>query len=345
MSPLPSALPTSRIPDPATAPPLRWGILAPGGIAGSFVTALAAHTRQQVVAVGSRSAERAGAFAGRHGIERAYGSYPELVADPGVDVVYVASPHSEHRAHALAAIAAGKHVLVEKSFTRNASEAAEVIGAARAAGVLAMEAMWARYLPQTDVVRQLLADGVLGQIATVLADHGQYFVPNPAHRLFNPDLAGGAMLDLGIYPVSFASFALGTPETVTAIGSLTETGVDAQVSIVLAVGAAQATLNTTLLGKTPTTAAICGTAARVELSGSFYAPGIVTVTAVDGTRLVRDQDPITGGGGLSYEAAELARCVAAGMTESPLLPLDETLSIMQTMDEVRRQVGVVLPGE
>jgi predicted dehydrogenase len=345
MSPFPSALPTSRIPEPATAPPLRWGILAPGGIAGSFVTALAAHTRQQVVAVGSRSAERAAAFAARHGIERAHGSYAALVADPGVDVVYVASPHSEHHDHALAAIAAGKHVLVEKSFTRNASEAGQVIDAARSAGVLAMEAMWARYLPQFDVIRQLLAGGVLGQVATVLADHGQYFDLNPVHRLFNPDLAGGAMLDLGIYPVSFASFALGTPETVTAIGSLTETGVDAQVSILLTVGAAQATLNASLLAKTPTTASISGTSARVELSGSFYAPGILTLTAVNGTRLVRDPDPISGGGGLSYEAAELARCVAAGMTESPLLPLDETLSIMRTMDEVRRQVGVVLPGE
>jgi predicted dehydrogenase len=345
MSPFPSALPTSRIPEPATAPPLRWGILAPGGIAGSFVTALAAHTRQQVVAVGSRSAERAAAFAARHGIERAHGSYAALVADPGVDVVYVASPHSEHHDHALAAIAAGKHVLVEKSFTRNASEAGQVIDAARSAGVLAMEAMWARYLPQFDVIRQLLAGGVLGQVATVLADHGQYFDLNPVHRLFNPDLAGGAMLDLGIYPVSFASFALGTPETVTAIGSLTETGVDAQVSILLTVGAAQATLNASLLAKTPTTASISGTSARVELSGSFYAPGILTLTAVNGTRLVRDPDPISDGGGLSYEAAELARCVAAGMTESPLLPLDETLSIMRTMDEVRRQVGVVLPGE
>jgi predicted dehydrogenase len=345
MPPFPSALPPSRIPEPATAPTLRWGILAPGGIAGSFVTALAAHTRQRVVAVGSRSAERAAAFAARHGIERAHGSYAELAADPGVDVVYVASPHSGHREHALAAIAAGKHVLVEKSFTRNASEAAEVIEAARSAGVLAMEAMWARYLPQTDVIRQLLADGVLGQIATVLADHGQYFDLDPAHRLFNPDLAGGAMLDLGIYPVSFASFALGTPDSVTAIGSLTETGVDAQVSILLTVGAAQATLNTSLLAKTPTTASISGTAARVELSGPFYAPGVLTLTALDGTRLVRDPDPISGGGGLSYEAAELARCVTAGMTESPLLPLHETISVMRTLDEVRRQVGVVLPGE
>mgnify|MGYP001071038632 CR=1 FL=1 len=339
------SLPTSRIADPATAPPLRWGILATGGIAGSFVTALAAHTHQQVVAVGSRSADRAQSFASRHHIDRAHPSYAALVNDPGVDVVYVATPHSEHRDNALAAIAAGKHVLVEKSFTRNAAEAALVFDAARSAGVLVMEAMWTRYLPQTDVLRQVLADGVLGDIAVVAADHGQYFDVDPAHRLLNPELAGGAMLDLGIYPVSFASMVLGRPEAVTAVGTITSTGVDAQAGIVLDKGAAQAVLHTTLLAKTPTVASISGTLARAELSGPFYAPGVLTVTSRDGRQLIRPRDPITGSGGLSYEAAELARCVAAGRRESRLLGWGETLAIMKTMDEVRRQVGAILPGE
>lgn len=341
----PTSLPVSRVPDPAAAPPLRWGILATGGIAGAFVTALAAHTRQRVVAVGSRSAERAQAFAARHGIARAHGSYHALVTDPDVDVVYVATPHSEHRDNALAAIAAGKHVLVEKSFTRNASEAAQVVDAARSAGVLVMEAMWARYQPQTDVLRRLLTDGVLGDVAVVAADHGQYFDFDPAHRLFNPDLAGGAMLDLGIYPVSFASMVLGSPESVTATGTVTSTGVDAQVGVVLDKGAAQAVLYTTLLAKTPTTAVISGTVARAELAGPFYTPGVLTVTFRDGTALAREPDTITGSGGLCYEAAELARCVTQGRRESPLLRWGETLAIMKTMDEIRRQVGVVLPGE
>jgi predicted dehydrogenase len=345
MPTLPSSLPISRVPDPATAPPVRWGILATGGIARSFVTALAAHTTQQVVAVGSRSAERAQAFAAEHGIARAHGSYAALVDDPEVDVIYVATPHSEHRANALAAIAAGKHVLVEKSFTRNAAEAAQVFDAARAAGVFAMEAMWARFLPQTDVLRQLIADGVLGDIAVVAADHGQYFDPDPAHRLFNPELAGGAMLDLGIYPVSFAAMVLGPPEAVTATGTVTGTGVDAQVSMVLDKGAAQAVLYTTLLAATPTTASVTGTLARAELSGRFYAPGTLTVTSRDGTSLVRERDAITGSHGLCYEAAEVARCVTAGRRESRSLGWGETLSIMRTMDEVRRQIGVTLPGE
>jgi predicted dehydrogenase len=338
-------VPVSRVPDPAAAPSLRWGVLAPGGIAGSFVRALADHTSQRVVAVGSRSAERAAAFAGAHAIDRSYGSYAQLVDDPEVDVVYVASPHSEHHAQALQAVTAGKHVLVEKAFTRNASEAVDVIEAARAAGVLVMEAMWARFQPQTDVIRQLLADGALGEVATVLADHGQHFRFDPGHRLFDPNLAGGALLDLGVYPVSFASLAMGRPDRVVAVGDRAATGVDAQVSVVLTAGAAHAALNATLLAKTPTTASISGSGGRVELSGPFYAPGTLCYTPLGGPSMVVDPGPIRGTGGLAFEAAELARCVADGRLESPILPLAETVAVMRTMDEIRRQVGVAFPGE
>ena len=214
----PASFPLARTPNPMDAPPLRWGVLAPGRIAGSFVDALSRHTRQQVVAAGSRSLDRARAFADRFGIERAYSSYEQLVGDPDIDAVYVASPHSEHAAQALLAISAGKPVLVEKAFARNASEARQVVSAARAAGVLAMEAMWTRYLPQSDVIAQLLADGVLGEVVTVLADHGQSFDFDPNGRLFNPALAGGALLDLGVYPISFASFVLGNPDEIVATG-------------------------------------------------------------------------------------------------------------------------------
>ncbi len=345
MSDFPSSFPITRIPDPMDAPPLRWGVLAPGRIAGSFIDAMARHTRQRLVAVGSRSLERAQAFATAHGAERAYSSYEELVADPDVDAVYVASPHSEHRAQALLAISAGKPVLVEKSFTRNAAEAQEVADAARSAGVLAMEAMWTRFLPQSDVIRQLLADGILGEVITVLADHGQSFDPDPAGRLFNPGLAGGALLDLGIYPVSFASFVLGNPDSVLSTGSLTATGVDAQASMVLTTGPAQAVLNTTLLAKTPTTASISGSAARLEISGPFYGPGVLTLTGNDDQHLIRDQDAITGHNGLCYEAAHFATLIGDRATESPLLPLAETVSVLRTIDTVRQQLGVRYPGE
>lgn len=337
-------LPAARTANPLEAPPLRWGVLAPGRIAGAFVDAVSRYTRQRVVAVGSRSAERAQAFAAAHGVERAVGSYEELVGAQDVDVIYVASPHSEHAAQALLAIAAGKHVLVEKAFTRNAAEAAQVVAAAQAQGVLAMEAMWTRFLPQTDVIGQLLADGVLGEVTTVLADHGQSFEPDPQGRLFNPALAGGALLDLGIYPISFASFVLGAPDTVVATGSITDTGVDAQVSLTLATGSAQACLNTTLLARTPTRASISGSAGYLELSGPFYGPARLSLDTTAG-RVVRDPDPITGHHGLCFEAAHLAQLVADGATESPLLPLDETVRILATIDEIRRQLGVVYPGE
>ncbi len=328
-----------------TAPPLRWGVLAPGRIAGAFADALGRNTQQRIVAVGSRSIDRARTFASAHGANRAYNSYEQLVDDPEVDAVYVASPHSEHKSLALLAIAAGKPVLVEKPFTRNAAEAQEVVDAARSQGVLAMEAMWTRYLPQTDVIAQLLADGALGNITTVLADHGQYFDVDPTSRLFNAELAGGALLDLGIYPLSFASFVFGAPDDIVAKGSLTSTAVDAQVSMVLTAGSAQATLSTTLLAKTPTRASISGTDATIEISGPFYAPGTLTLTANDGRSLVREQDQITGHQGLCFEAAHLATLLAEGATESPLLPLDETVAVLRTADTIRRQIGVSYPGE
>ncbi|MET0863609.1 MAG: Gfo/Idh/MocA family oxidoreductase [Nakamurella sp.] len=327
------------------APALRWGVLAPGRIAGSFVDAISSNTRQRVVAVGSRSAERGSAFAAANGVERSYSSYEQLVTDPNVDVVYIASPHSEHRAQALLAIAAGKPVLVEKSFTRNAAEAAEVGNAAAAAGVPVLEAMWTRFLPQTDVIRQLLADGVLGEITTVLADHGQSFAFDPASRLFDPVLAGGALLDLGIYPLSFASFVLGEADSVLATGSLTSTGVDAQASAVLTKGTAQACVNTTLLARTPTTASISGTAGRLEISGPFYGPGTLTLSNNDDRAIVRAVDAITGHHGLCFEAAHLATLIAEGASESPLLPISETVSVLRIIDEIRRQIGVIFPGE
>lgn len=350
-----SSLPAARTPDPSLAPPLRWGVLAPGRIAAGFTEALHRRTRQRVVAVGSRSAERAATFAQRFGIARSYDSYRAVVEDPQVDAVYVASPHSEHHAQALLAIAAGKPVLVEKAFTRNAGEAREVVDAAAAAGVLVMEAMWTRFLPQTDVLGQLLADGALGEVTTVLADHGQHFAPDPTDRLFDRHLAGGALLDLGVYPLSLASFVLGVPGThpsagdgpdVVAVGTLTETGVDAQVSLVLSAGRAQACLSTTLLAVTPTTAAICGTAGRVEFTGPFYAPATMTLwpTGSDDP-LVRPADDLPGSGGMAYEAAHFATLVDDGATVSPLLPPSESVAVLGLIDGVRRRLGVVYPGE
>ncbi|WP_232547237.1 Gfo/Idh/MocA family protein [Propioniciclava soli] len=339
-------LPTPRTPDPAEAPPLRWGIIAPGNIAGALAHAVRTHTRQRLVACGSRSAERAEAFAREHGIERAYGSYEQLVADPEVDVVYIASPHSEHRAQALLAIEAGKHVLIEKSVTRNAAEARAVFDAAREAGVACLEAMWPRFAPRYDIVRQLLDDGALGEVETVLADHGQRITAEHAPRLHDPELAGGALLDLGVYPVSFAQLVLGSPADVDARGTLTETGVDRQVTMVLgAPGGAQAALSTTLAAKTPCAASVSGSAARVELPGVFYSPGIVRLVTAEGDAVESEQPAITGSEGLCHQVAHLAQLIADGRTESPLLSPEESVAVMTTMDDVRAQVGVRYPGE
>ena len=320
-------------------------MLAPGGIARAWTAALHATTSSRVVAVGSRSLERAQVFAAAFGVERSYGSYEALVADNEVEAIYVASPHSEHHDHASLALDAGKPVLVEKAFTRNAAEAAAVIETARRQGLLAVEAMWTRFLPHIDVVRRCLEDGLLGEVVAVQADHGQLLYPVGPRRLADPALAGGALLDLAIYPISFAHSVLGEFSAVEATGTLAETGVDASESVaVIAPNGAIGTLCSTMLAKTPCTAAISGTAARLEIDGWFYQPNTVRLLDLDDRETDRYETP-TREHGLAYEAAEFARLLAQGRTESDLLPLNETLRIMQVLDEVRAQLGVRFPNE
>ncbi|AKU17001.1 Gfo/Idh/MocA family protein [Luteipulveratus mongoliensis] len=343
----PVTLPQPRTLDPQDAPPVRWGVIGPGGIASSFVSALRAGTQQQVVAAGSRSLDRAQAFADEHGGFAAYGSYEEVVADPDVDVVYVASPHSQHHEHALLALRAGKHVLVEKAFTRNAAEAAEVVDTARAQGLFCMEAMWSRFLPHYDVIRQAVEGGLLGSLQTVIADHGQHLYPNGPERLSSPDLAGGALLDLGIYPISFSAMLIREFAKVSAAGILTDLGVDAQASITLQGASGElAVCTSTMTAQTTNTAVVAGNSARLEIDGWFYQPNVVRLIAVGDKELDRYEPAADDREhGLRYEAAEVARCITAGRLESELMPLDETLRIMTVMDDVRRQLGIAYPGE
>ncbi|WP_277050832.1 Gfo/Idh/MocA family protein [Ruania albidiflava] len=331
-------------PDPAAAPPLRWGILGPGGIARRFARDVPAHTASSVVAVGSRSAARAQAFASEHAIPTAHASYAELVADPQVEAVYIATPHSEHLEHALLALQAGKPVLVEKSLTRNAAEARQLFDTAAECGLFAMEAMWTRFLPHMVALRDLLAAGEIGQVRMLTAEHGQGLDHVGAtHRLKNPDLAGGAMLDLTVYPISFAHDVLGVPDEVSALGTLTETGVDASESITLRYGGtALAILGASMTAATPNAAVVTGSTGRVEIAGTFYAPSTLTIRPREGD--VRTVSPAVGSG-FEYQAAEVARRVHAGERESPLHPWAGTIEVMATMDEARRQLGVRLPGE
>jgi predicted dehydrogenase len=341
---LPTAFPKPTLFLPAAGEPvLRWGVIAPGRIANHFASALNKHTAQTIVAVASRTRERADEFARAHGAARAYGSYEELVAAPDVDVVYIAAPQSEHLALGLLAIGAGKHTLIEKPLAMSGAEARQLVAAARAAGVFLMEAMWTRYLPQSSVIRSLVADGVLGDVHSVTADHGQAVPRGTNHRLYRRDLGGGALLDLGIYPIQLDSMILGAPTSITAVGALTETGVDAYSTAILAHRAgAQSTVSTTMMARTPTRATIAGTEAHIEIAAPFHIPTMLTLAGNDffgETMEWTDNTGIALMDGLAWEATALATYVGEGRTESPLHTLDETVSILDTIDEVRRQIS------
>lgn len=326
---------------------IRWGIIGTGWIAEAFgrdVQRLGDHC---VAAVGSRTLDKARAFAtriaGTGPVPRAYGSYEALVADVDVDVVYVATPHTFHHDNTLLALHAGKPVLVEKPFAMNATEAAAMVALARARNLFIMEAMWTRFLPHMVAVRRILADGLLGRLVSLSADHGQYFAPDPRHRLYALDLGGGALLDLGIYPVSFASMVFGSPTRILAASDPAFTGADAQTSMIFGYdrpgeAPAQALLTTTLRAVTPTTAVIVGEEARLEIARPFYVPSTFTVTHRDGRILERYTEPYQGHG-LQEEAAEVGRCLRAGATESTIMSLDETVAIMRTLDRVRELAG------
>ncbi|MBS1908118.1 MAG: Gfo/Idh/MocA family oxidoreductase [Actinobacteria bacterium] len=336
-------------------PALRWGILATGGIAAAFAADLRT-AGLDLAAVGSRSQESADAFAARFGIARAHGSYEQLVADPGIDIVYVATPHPMHHADARLALEHGKHVLVEKAFTLNRAEAQSLADLGREKGLLVMEAMWTRYLPHMIRLREIIAAGTLGEIRTVSADHTQSLPTDPAHRLNALELGGGALLDLGIYPISFVHDVLGAPVTVQATGRLIDTGADAEVATIMthAGGAISTTLSSSRAAG-PNTAVVLGTAARIELDRVWYSPTTFRVIAADGTVLEEYDGRTTshgrgGGRGMQYQALAAERYVAEAAErgtapDSDLLPVAESVEIMALLDRIRDQIGVRYPGE
>ncbi|QJU54511.1 Gfo/Idh/MocA family oxidoreductase [Herbiconiux sp. KACC 21604] len=323
---------------------LRWGIVGTGGIASAFTTDLLA-TGHSVAAVGSRTKESATAFADRFGIPTAHGSYAELVADPDVDIVYVATPHPSHAADAQLAIAAGKHVLVEKSFTVNEAEARAVATAAAEAGVVVMEAMWTRFLPHMVRVREIIAEGTLGDVRTVIADHGQKLPSDPAHRINNRELGGGGLLDLAIYPVSFSIDVLGLPTRILASATMSSTGVDRQTAIIFEhEGGRQSISQSAIDASGPVQAAVIGTDARIEIDSWWYGPTTFRVIASDGSVIERFEQPVVSRG-MQYQADEIERLIEAGESSGTILPLEESVAIMGVLDEVRRQIGLSYPGE
>lgn len=321
--------------------PLRWGIIGTGKIAHTFTDEVSALDGHRVVAVASRTASRAAQFAGDNGIPIAHDSVTGLAADDDVDVVYVATPHPAHPDGALAAIAAGKPVLVEKPFAVTAADARRVADAAAAAGVFCMEAMWTRFLPHTRWVRQLLDAGAVGRVRQLAADYGERFEPDPEHRLYSPALGGGALLDLGIYPLHWAFLMLGHPSGVSATSVPAMTGVDAQTVVTLHYpDGAQAVLSTTLEVDTPTRAWLGGERGTIDVSPPFHSPTSATLTLADGRSQRFDPPALPGPGkGLRFMAIEVARCVRAKLTESPILPMAETIAVLEVVDEIHRQIG------
>ena len=325
---------------------IRWGIAGTGGIASRFAEDLRLLPDAELVAVGSRGQASADAFADRFGAPHRHVGYEALAADDEVDAVYVAVPHSGHCEATLAAIAGRKAVLVEKPFSVNAVEAERMIDAARAAGTFLMEAMWVRWLPHFQHVRALVAEGTIGQVRQVISDRGETLSTDPLHRINNPELAGGALLDLGIYPVSFASMVVGgrAPEHVEAAARMTKTGVDAQTSMIFSYAdGAQTVVSTSLDARSANTAVITGSEGRIVLGEPWGRTCPVQLILNDGTAhttLLPHE-----GNGLRHQANEVGLRLRAGELESPVITLDETLTIMRTLDRVRERVGLTYPGE
>ncbi|MFJ2903379.1 Gfo/Idh/MocA family protein [Streptomyces sp. NPDC087212] len=330
-----------------TAKNVRWGILATGGIATAFTGALVDLPDAEVVAVASRSEASARAFAERFGIPRAYGDWNALANDAEVDVVYVATPHAAHRAAAGLCLEAGRNVLCEKAFTLNAREAEELVALARERGSFLMEAMWMYCHPLVRRLKALVDDGAIGEVRTVHADFGLAGPFPPSHRLRDPAQGGGALLDLGVYPVSFAHLLLGEPAEVSARAVLSEEGVDLQTGAVLSwASGALATVHCSITGDTPVAASVTGSAGRIDIPDGFFFPERFVLHRDGCDPEEFTADPADGPRDtLRHEATEVMRALRAGERQSPLVPLDGTLAVMRTLDTIRSQTAVRYPTE
>ncbi|WP_027342265.1 Gfo/Idh/MocA family protein [Hamadaea tsunoensis] len=323
---------------------IRWGVLATGGIAATFTTDLLTLPDAEVVAVGSRTPAGAQAFADRFGIPRAYGSWQELADDPEVDIVYVATPHNAHFAAAELCLRAGKHVLCEKPFTINLAETLTLIDLARERELFLMEAMWMRTNPAMRRMLEIVNEGQIGEIKSV---HADFHIPGPfapEHRMRDPKLGGGALLDLGVYPVTFAHAVLGMPDAVTSWAAMTPEGVDETTGMVFGYDyGAVAALTCGMTSVSPVNALVSGTTGHVELGPLFFRPDAIRLhRAGEQTQVI---DVPYAGNGMGHEAVEAMRCLREGLTESPLVTWQDSIEVMTLLDRVRAQIGVSYPGE
>ena len=323
---------------------IRWGILGAGGIAATVSADIAATDGNVLQAVGARDASRAAAFAERFGIARSYGSYAELVADADVDVVYIATTHGQHHEHALLALRSGKPVLVEKAFTLNARQAREVVDEARRRGLFCMEAMWMRLNPLIRAAVDLANSGRIGAVTGVRADLSRHFAYDPAHRLFDLSAGGGALLDLGVYPATFAWLVLGWPSVVQATGSLAATGSDLTVALQWGYPDGRvAQIYSSAAGPSPFAALITGTDGWISVQPRVHRPQRLVIFSENAEEIV-DGEPEPGNG-YRRQVAEVAMRLRRGERESPFVPLDETVALLEVIDEARVQLGVRYAGD
>ena len=323
---------------------VRWGILGTGWIANQFAQGLAQLPDAELVAVGSRTPESAQRFADVYNVPRRHGSYRALAEDPDVDLIYVATPNPWHREHTLLCLESGKPVLCEKPFALNAGQAAEMIQTAREKQLFLMEAMWTRFFPLMGKLRALVEEGAIGEVQMLVADLCIQFDFDPSDRRYAPMLGGGALLDLGVYPLSFASMIMGVPSSIEALAHLGETGVDEQAGIVLGYDRGRvSTLYTSIRVDSPVEAILLGTRGQIRIHNWWIHPDRLTLS-VSGKEAVTIEMPFAGNG-YQFEAAEAMACLRAGELESDLMPLDETLSIVETMDAIRTRWGLRFPGE
>lgn len=303
-------------------------------MAAAMAADFARVTNGELVAVASRDQARAQAFAAAHGIPKAHGSYAALAADPDVDAVYIATPHPQHLDIALAAIAGGKAILVEKAFTSTVADTQKIIESARAAKVFAMEAMWTRFVPGVAAIRELVADGAIGQVRMVQGDLTAFRAFDPADRLFDPALGGGAVLDLGVYAISFAQHVLGTPDTVYAVGGTLPSGVEGEFGVLMGYSDGRsATLSGGFTAYGPGRMMLAGTEGWIDVHPRFHRGPSFTLWR--GKELVETREFASG---YEHQVIHVGDCLAQGLTESPIMPLTDTLAVQQLMAEVLGQI-------